>query len=416
MGKSCVAGCADVMVDYKLKIFKVGNVVVKEGDIITLNGSTGEVMLGAVPMLEPGITDDFRTMLEWADKVRKLKIRTNADTPADARVARDFGAEGIGLCRTEHMFFEADRIEAVREMILSKSVDGRKKALAKLLPMQRQDFIGIFDVMDGLPVTIRLLDPPLHEFLPKTAKQIEDLSCEMCVPCDELEKICESLHEVNPMLGHRGTRLGITYPEIYEMQAQAIIEAAIDCSGRGIKVIPEIELPFIGDMKEMQVGKKMIEGVIDKYRKEIKFEYKIGTMIELPRACLIADELATEAEFFSFGTNDLTQMTWGYSRDDAGKFLNFYLENKILDRDPTEAIDQKAVGKLMEMCVQLGRKTRPDIDIGICGEQGGEPSSIEFCHRIGLNYVSLSPYRVAIARVAAAQAALKKGGAENTTL
>ena len=411
MGKSCVAGCADVMVDYKTKSFSVGGVTVKEGEIITLNGSTGEVMIGSVALLEPEITEDFNTILGWADKVRKLKIRANADTPKDARVARDFGAEGIGLCRTEHMFFEADRIYAVREMILSKSVEGRKKALAKLLPMQKNDFVGIFEVMDGLPVTIRLLDPPLHEFLPKTAKHIEELAQEMKVSCEDLEKICESLHEVNPMLGHRGTRLGITYPEIYEMQAQAIFEAAIDVSRKGIKVIPEIELPFIGDMKEMQVGKKMIEGVADKYRKEINFEYKIGTMIELPRACLISDELATEAEFFSFGTNDLTQMTWGYSRDDAGKFLNFYLENKILDRDPTEAIDQKAVGKLMEMCVQLGRKTRPDIDIGICGEQGGEPSSIEFCHRIGLNYVSLSPYRVAIARVAAAQAALKKGGA-----
>jgi pyruvate,orthophosphate dikinase len=416
MGKSCVAGCADIMVDYKNKTFKVGNFEVKEGEVITLNGSTGEVMVGAVAMLQPEITKDFEKILGWADEVRRLRIRTNADTPKDAKVARDFGAEGIGLCRTEHMFFEADRIEAVREMILSKSLEGRKRALAKLLPMQKNDFVGIFEVMDGLPVTIRLLDPPLHEFLPKTRAQIEELSKKMNVGCEELERICESLHEINPMLGHRGSRLGITYPEIYEMQAQAIFEAAIEVSKKGIKVIPEIELPFIGDMKEMQVGKKMIEGVADQFRKEITFEYKIGTMIELPRACLISDELATEAEFFSFGTNDLTQMTWGYSRDDSGKFLNFYLENKILDRDPTEAIDQKAVGRLMEMCVNLGRKTRPDIDIGICGEQGGEPSSIEFCHRIGLNYVSLSPYRVPIARVAAAQAALKKGGAENNTL
>jgi pyruvate,orthophosphate dikinase len=406
MGKCCVAGCADIMVDAKKKTFKVGNLEIKEGEIITLNGSTGEVILGEVPMIKPEITDYFRKVLAWADQIRKLRIRTNADTPADAKVAKAFGAEGIGLCRTEHMFFEADRIFAVREMILSKSIEGRKKALAKILPMQKQDFIGIFEVMDGYPVTVRLLDPPLHEFLPKTAAQINELSKEMGVPVEELEKICDSLHEVNPMLGHRGSRLGITFPEIYEMQVQAIIEAAIDVSKRNIKVIPEIELPFISDLKELQAGKKMIENVISRYKKEIKFEYKIGTMIELPRACLIADELAEEADFFSFGTNDLTQMTWGYSRDDAGKFLNFYLENNILERDPTEAIDQKGVGFLMERCVQLGRKTKKDIDIGICGEQGGESSSIIFCHKIGLNYVSLSPYRVPIARIAAAQAAL----------
>jgi pyruvate,orthophosphate dikinase len=416
MGKSCVAGCAEIMVDYKKKTFKVGNFEVKEGDIITLNGSTGEVMVGEIPMLKAEITEDFKKILDWADQVRRLKIRTNADTPKDAKVARDFGAEGIGLCRTEHMFFEENRIEAVREMILSKSEEGRRKALAKLLPMQKKDFAGIFEIMDGLPVTIRLLDPPLHEFLPKTKEQIQELAEKMSVSCDELEKICDSLHEINPMLGHRGTRLGITYPEIYEMQAQAIFEAAIEVSKKGIKVLPEIELPFISNKKEMEAGKKIIETVADKYRKQINFAYKIGTMIELPRACIIADELAAEADFFSFGTNDLTQMTWGYSRDDAGKFLNYYLENKILDRDPTEAIDQKAVGRLMEMCVKLGRETKPDLDIGICGEQGGEPSSIEFCHRIGLNYVSLSPYRVAIARVAAAQAALRKNGTDNNTL
>ncbi len=406
MGKCCVAGCADIIVDAKNKILKIGEIEIKEGDVITLNGSTGEIIIGEVPMIKPEITDDFRKILAWADEIRALNVRANADTPHDARIARDFGAEGIGLCRTEHMFFEEDRIGAMREMILSKGLEGRKIALAKLLPMQKKDFIGIFDVMDGYPVTVRLLDPPLHEFLPKTQQQLEELSKEMKVPVAELEQICDGLHEVNPMLGHRGIRLGITYPEIYEMQVQAIIEAAIDCSARGIKVFPEIELPFIGELNELKVGRAMVERVIDRYRKEITFEYKIGTMIELPRACLLADELASEADFFSFGTNDLTQMTWGYSRDDAGKFLNYYLENKIIAKDPTEAIDQKGVGKLMEICVKLGRQTKKDLEVGICGEQGGEPASIQFCHNIGLNYVSLSPYRIPIARVAAAQAAL----------
>lgn len=406
MGKCCVAGCADIMVDCKNKVFKIGDIEVHEGDVITLNGTTGEVILGAVEMIQPEITPDFKTILDWADAVRHLIIRCNADTPEDARVARGFGAEGIGLCRTEHMFFEEDRIAAVREMILSKDVVGRRKALAKILPMQKKDFVGIFDVMDGLPVTVRLLDPPLHEFLPKTVTHIQELSTEMGVPVDELEKIIDSLHEVNPMLGHRGSRLGLTFPEIYEMQVQAIIEAAIEVSKKGTVVVPEIELPFIGNLNELKAGREMVERVIEKYRKDITFKYKIGTMIELPRACLVADELAEYADFFSFGTNDLTQMTWGYSRDDAGKFLNFYLENNILDRDPTEAIDQKGVGFLMERCVELGRKVKADLEIGICGEQGGEPSSINFCHKIGLNYVSLSPYRVAIARVAAAQAAL----------
>ncbi len=416
MGKCCVAGCADIVVDAKSKTVKIGDLLIKEGDLITLNGSTGEVMLGAVPMTTPEMTDDFKIILEWADSVRKMKVRTNADTPNDARVAKNFGAEGIGLCRTEHMFFEEDRIGAVREMIVANNTEGRKKALAKLLPMQKADFIGIFEVMDDLPVTIRLLDPPLHEFVPKTEAQMAELAKEMGMKIEEIEKIVENLHEVNPMLGHRGSRLGITYPEIYEMQVQAIIEAAIDVSARGIKPVPEIELPFIGDLKELKVSRKMVEGVISKYKDQIKFEYKIGTMIELPRACLIADELALQADFFSFGTNDLTQMTWGYSRDDAGKFLNYYLDHGILDRDPTESIDQKAVGRLMQMCVELGRGAKrvnaqtgealKPLEIGICGEQGGEPDSIKFCHKIGLDFVSLSPYRVPIARVAAAQAAL----------
>jgi pyruvate,orthophosphate dikinase len=406
MGKCCVAGCADVVVDAKNKVMRIGDLEFHEGDLITVNGSTGEVIMGAVAMIQPELTGEFETVLGWADSVRKLKVRTNADTPKDARIARDFGAEGIGLCRTEHMFFEEDRIGAVREMILSKTLEGREKALAKLLPMQRQDFVGIFEVMDGYPVTVRLLDPPLHEFLPKTHEQVVELAAVIGVSPEELEKTADNLHEVNPMLGHRGTRLGITFPEIYEMQVQAIFEAAIDVASRGIVVMPEIELPFISDRKELEVGKAMVEKIADKYRKQINFEYKVGTMIELPRACFVADELAELADFFSFGTNDLTQMTWGYSRDDIGKFLNYYLEHKILERDPMEAIDQKAVGKLMEMTVKLGRSTKHDMDIGICGEQGGEPSSINFCHKIGLNYVSLSPYRIPIARIAAAQAAL----------
>lgn len=406
MGKCCVAGCADVVVDAKNKVMKIGDLEFHEGDVITVNGSTGEVMMGAVAMIQPELTGEFETVLGWADSVRKLKVRTNADTPKDARTARDFGAEGIGLCRTEHMFFEEDRIGSVREMILSKTLEGRERALAKLLPMQRQDFVGIFEVMDGYPVTVRLLDPPLHEFLPKTVEQVVELAKIIGVTPEELQKTSDNLHEVNPMLGHRGTRLGITFPEIYEMQVQAIFEAAIDVAGRGIVVMPEIELPFISDRKELEVGKAMVEKIADKYRKQITFEYKVGTMIELPRACFVADELAELADFFSFGTNDLTQMTWGYSRDDIGKFLNFYLEHKILERDPMEAIDQKAVGKLMDMTVKLGRSTKHDLDVGICGEQGGEPSSIAFCHKIGLNYVSLSPYRIPIARIAAAQAAL----------
>ena len=406
MGKCCVAGCAELKIDYKTKTITVKDIVIKEGDVITINGSTGEVMLGEMPMLEPEITPDFKKVLGWSDEVRYLRIRTNADTPADAKVAREFGAEGIGLCRTEHMFFEESRIEVVRQMILSNDVEARKKALAKLLPMQKQDFVGIFEVMNGFPVTVRLLDPPLHEFLPQTDAQKKELAELMGVSVDEIEKTCDSLHEVNPMLGHRGSRLGITYPEIYEMQVQAIIEAAIEVSKRGIAVIPEIELPFIGHLNELKVGRALCEGVIERYKNDITFEYKIGTMIELPRACLTADELASYADFFSFGTNDLTQMTWGYSRDDAGKFLNYYLDNKVLERDPTESIDQKGVGKLMKMTVDLARPVKPDLDIGICGEQGGEPDSIKFCHNIGLNYVSLSPYRVPIARVAAAQAAL----------
>lgn len=413
MGRCCVAGCAGIMVDAKNKLLAVGDLIIREGDVITLNGSTGEVMLGEVPMTEPQITDNFKRMLGWAKELKRMGVRTNADTPFDAKTAREFGAEGIGLCRTEHMFFDGERIKSVRKMILAKTNEGRAAALDEILPMQREDFKGIFKAMDGLPVTIRLLDPPLHEFLPQNETQIEELCREMKIERDEMERIIGSLHETNPMLGHRGSRLGLTNPEIYEMQVRAIIEAGIEASGNGIKVEPEIELPFISNLEELKRGREMIERVIKEYGEKINFKYKIGTMIELPRACLTADELAGYADFFSFGTNDLTQTTWGYSRDDAGKFMNHYLENKILARDPMESIDRKGVGALMRMCVELGKKANPRIDTAICGEQAGEPDSVGFCEEIGLDYVSCSPYRVPIAIVAAAQAAVKKAaGAE----
>jgi len=407
MGKCCIAGCNDISVDLKNKILRVGTLEIHEGDFITLNGSTGEVILGEVAMVDPQLTDNFKRILDWATEVKRLKVRVNADTPLDAKVGREFGAEGIGLCRTEHMFFDDDRIKAVRKMILSVSEEGRRSALETILPMQQKDFEGIFREMDGLPVTIRLLDPPLHEFLPQKEEQTAELSEEMGIPVDKLKRIIDDLHESNPMLGHRGSRLGLTNPEIYEMQVRAIIQAGMAVSKDGIKVIPEIELPFIVCEDELVRGRAAILDVIKQYGDAVNFECRIGTMIELPRACLAADELAPHADFFSFGTNDLTQTTWGMSRDDSGKFLNYYLENGILESDPSSAIDQKGVGKLMDMCVQLGRKVKKDIEIGICGEQGGEPSSVEFCHKIGLDYISLSPYRVPIARIAAAQAALK---------
>lgn len=406
MGKCCVAGCADIMVDAKNKRFIVGHTVVYEGDIITLNGTTGEVILGEVPMVKAGVSEDFETVLKWADEYRTMDVRTNADTPYDAEVARKFGAEGIGLCRTEHMFFDEGRIKVVREMILAKDLEGRRRALRKLLPMQREDFEGIFQAMNGLPVTIRLLDPPLHEFLPQKDSQIEELARELMMDFEEVKRLKDSLHEVNPMLGHRGCRLGITYPEIYEMQVQAILEAGIKMSRAGVKVLPEIEVPLVGHVEELKVVRQMIETMIRHYKDDITFKYKIGTMIELPRACLTADELATEADFFSFGTNDLTQTTFGLSRDDSGKFMNEYVDRNIWERDPAAGIDERGVGKLMKTCIQLGRGTKPKIEIGICGEQGGDPASVKFCHRIGLDYVSCSPYRVPIARVAAAQAAL----------
>ncbi|TAK08526.1 MAG: pyruvate, phosphate dikinase, partial [Candidatus Manganitrophaceae bacterium] len=409
MGKCCVAGCGALSIDEERKFFTVGDITVKEGDYITLNGSTGEVILGQVDLIQPEMSGSFKTLMGWADATRTLKVRANADTPHDARVAREFGAEGIGLCRTEHMFFEGDRIKAVREMILADTLEGRKRALEKLLPMQKGDFIGIFKEMKGLPVTIRLLDPPLHEFLPQTEEDLEELSREMGVSVELLRAKNRSLHEFNPMLGHRGCRLGITYPEIYEMQVQAIFEAACELAQEKLKVIPEVMIPLVAHIKELSDMKalcaKTAEEVMARYKKKI--EYSIGTMIELPRAALVADQIAKEAEFFSFGTNDLTQTTFGLSRDDAGRFLPDYVHKGILDQDPFVAIDQEGVGLLMKMGVEKGRGTRPKMKIGICGEHGGEPSSVEFCHRIGLNYVSCSPFRVPIARLAAAQAVVK---------
>jgi len=411
MGKCCVAGCGDIKVDYSAESFTARDgVVIKKGDTITLDGTSGDVMLGAVPTVSAKLTGDFAKLMGWVDKVRTLKVRANADTPNDARVAREFGAEGIGLCRTEHMFFEAERIAAVREMILSEELEGRKKALAKILPMQKGDFIGIFREMKDLPVTIRLLDPPLHEFLPQEEKDIADLAQTMGVPVTAIKHKVQALHEFNPMLGHRGCRLGITFPEIYDMQVQAIMEAACELvKNEGFTIIPEIMIPLIATVKEFQVLKQnaiaVCEEVISRYG--VKVEYLIGTMIELPRAALTADEIAAEAQFFSFGTNDLTQTTFGLSRDDAGSFLPFYVDREILPQDPFVTLDQGGVGKLVAMACEKGRSTRSDIKLGICGEHGGDPDSVIFCHKTGLTYVSCSPYRVPIARLAAAHAVIE---------
>lgn len=405
MGKCCIAGCKEVKVDEALKQFEVGDRIFKEGDVITLDGSTGEVINGLVAMKEPELTGDFETLMAWTDEFRRLKIRTNADTPHDAEVGRKFGAEGIGLCRTEHMFFETDRINYVRQMILSKDAADRARPLKALQEMQREDFKAIFKVMTGLPVTVRLLDPPLHEFLPDTDAKIKALSQEMGVEFESLRKMADSLHEINPMLGHRGCRLGITYPEIYEMQVRAIFEAGKTVSMEGAKPIVEIEVPLVGDVAELRRIREMVMTVANEMG-ELNFDWKVGTMIELPRACVTADSLAKEADFFSFGTNDLTQMTFGMSRDDAGSFLPFYTEHGIYKSDPTESIDQEGVGQLMRIAVKLGRSTKPGLEIGICGEHGGEPRSIMFCHEIGLDYVSCSPYRVPVARLAAAQAGI----------
>lgn len=410
MGKCCVAGCGDIQIDVKNQQFTVNGYVIKEGEFITLDGSTGRVIKGKAPLMQPELSEDFTEIISWADEVRKLKVRANAETPHDAAVARKFGAEGIGLCRTEHMFFEKERIKAVREMILADSPEARKKALDKIIPMQKGDFRDIFKVMSGLPVTIRLFDPPLHEFLPHTKEEIKELAKEMGVSEEVLSDKARSLKEMNPMLGHRGCRLGITYPEIYEMQVRAIIEAAIELTAQGEKVIPEIMIPLIAHVNEFTFLKERVKKVAEAVMNEngTKIEYSIGTMIELPRAALTADKIAKEAEFFSFGTNDLTQTCYGVSRDDAGSFIPYYIENNIIEKDPFVAIDQDGIGELIKIAVEKGRKTRSGLKIGICGEHGGEPSSIEFCHRVGLDYVSCSPYRVTIARLAAAQAVLKE--------
>ena len=420
MGKPCVAGCESIKVDLKAEEFTVGKYTVKMGEWVTIDGGTGRVIIGKVPTVEPTVSGDFGTLMKWADEVRTLGVRANADIPRDAKMARQFGAEGIGLCRTEHMFFAAERLPIVQQMILADATEAREKALTKLLPMQRSDFKGLFETMEGYPVTVRLLDPPLHEFLPKR----EELMVEIAVmkakkaakavvsKKEKLLQRVEDLHEFNPMLGHRGCRLGIVYPEITRMQAQAIIEAACDLAKKGKKVIPEIMVPLVGMVKELKNQKDLIKATAEEVMKKkgVKVEYKIGTMIELPRAALVADEIAKEAEFFSFGTNDLTQTTFGFSRDDAGKFINYYTENNIMEKDPFQTLDQEGVGKLVRMGVDKGRSTRKDLKVGICGEHGGDPASVEFCYRTGLNYVSCSPYRVPIARLSAAHAKLKEKG------
>lgn len=409
MGTCCVAGCGEISVHEEEKYFIVNGQKVNEGEYLSIDGSTGNVYLGKIETEAASISGYFDTFMKWADEIRTLKVRTNADTPRDAEQAYKFGAEGIGLCRTEHMFFEADRIPAVREMIVSKTVEQRKKALAKLLPMQRGDFEALFRAMKGFPVTIRFLDPPLHEFVPHTEEEIKDLAKEMNLSYEELKETVDGLHEFNPMMGHRGCRLAVTYPEIAEMQTTAVIEAAINVNKEGMNVVPEIMIPLVGEIKELKYVKDVVTSTADAViaKAGVKLPYHVGTMIEIPRAALLADEIAKEAEFFSFGTNDLTQMTYGFSRDDAGKFLGEYYEKKIFESDPFARLDQQGVGKLIKMAAELGKKTRPNIKLGICGEHGGDPSSIEFCHNAGLNYVSCSPFRVPIARLAAAQAAVK---------
>jgi pyruvate,orthophosphate dikinase len=409
MGKCCVAGCTAVHIEEETKVMTIGEHRFREGDSITLNGSTGEVILGEVPLVPPDLSGDFNIIMKWADEIRELGVRANADTPEDARMALKFGAEGIGLVRTEHMFFEGDRIQAVREMILADDTEGRRKALAKILPMQREDFIGIFKVMNGLPVTIRLLDPPLHEFLPKTREEIEEISREMSVPVEKLLARNKALHEFNPMLGHRGCRLGITYPEISEMQVQAIMEAACEVVRDKGKVIPEIMIPLIADVRELQVMREMTVRIATEVMKryKVRVKYDVGTMIEIARAALLAHEIAPFADFYSFGTNDLTQTTWGLSRDDAGRFLPTYVEKGIFEHDPFITIDRKGVGMLMRMAINSSRKIKKGMKMGICGEQV-DPASVEFCDEIGLTYVSGSPYRLPVARLAAAQATLKK--------
>ncbi|MGK5090208.1 pyruvate, phosphate dikinase [Bdellovibrionota bacterium FG-2] len=414
MGKCCVSGCGSIKISYDRREFSVGNLTVKEGDFITLEGSAGEVILGEVPTIAPALNKDFQELMKWVDDVKQLAVRTNSDTPHDTKVARSFGAEGIGLCRTEHMFFESDRIDAVREMILADSTEGRQRALDKILPMQKGDFKGIFREMKGFPVTIRLLDPPLHEFIPHQDSELHALADKIGVTFDRLKRKAESLHEFNPMLGHRGCRLGVSFPEIYRTQVRAIMEAACELmKEEGFKIIPEIMIPLVGDWRELRfVGdycREEADRIVGEFKKQgVKgVQYMIGTMIELPRAALTAGEIAKYAEFFSFGTNDLTQTTYGLSRDDSGMFLKDYLDAKIYERDPFASLDTAGVGRLMKIASEEGSATRPDIKIGICGEHGGDPASVEFCHDAGLHYVSCSPYRVPLARLAAAHAALR---------
>jgi pyruvate,orthophosphate dikinase len=409
MGKCCVSGASDIRVNYARKEFSAGSLTVREGEIITLNGSTGEVMLGEVGTIEANLSGDFSAVMEWADAVRTLKVRTNAETPHDAKTARGFGAEGIGLCRTEHMFFDAERIVAVREMIVAETKKAREIALAKLLPYQRQDFIEIFEIMDGLPVTIRLLDPPLHEFLPHNESEMQEVADASNLPLDAVKYRASQLHESNPMLGHRGCRLGITYPEIYAMQSRALFEAAAEVQKSGKKVSPEIMIPLIMTKKEFQLMKAVVDHAAEEVAKAngITIAYQVGTMIELPRAALRAADIAEQAEFFSFGTNDLTQTTLGISRDDAASFIEQYKKQGVIEADPFVTLDQDGVGELIRLATERGRSVRPDLKLGICGEHGGDPASIHFCQRTGLNYVSCSPYRVPIARLAAAQAAIK---------
>ena len=411
MGTCCVSGCGDIVIDEDKKVFTLGGKTFHEGDWISLDGSTGNIYGEAIPTVDASVTGDFGRIMAWADQYRALQVRTNADTPKDARQARSFGAEGIGLCRTEHMFFEPDRIMAMREMIVSDTVEKREKALAKLLPMQQGDFEALYEALEGTPVTIRFLDPPLHEFVPTEEADIKALADDMGMTVKEVKDVITSLHEFNPMMGHRGCRLAVTYPEIAVMQTKAVIQAAIAVQSRHAdwKVVPEIMIPLVGEVKELAYVKSVVTKTADECIKAagVEMKYKVGTMIEIPRAALTADAIATEAEFFSFGTNDLTQMTFGFSRDDAGKFLGAYYDKKIYESDPFAKLDQVGVGKLVKMAAELGRATRPDIHLGICGEHGGDPSTIEFCHNVGLDYVSCSPFRVPIARLAAAQANIK---------
>ncbi len=411
MGKPCVSGSSEIKIDYEKKLFKSGKYEIKEGDIITIDGGSGKVMLGKIPTVKVDISGNFSKLMNWVDKYRKLKVRTNSETPADTKIARDFGAEGIGLCRTEHMFFDEKRIISVRQMILSKTLEDRKEALAKLLPYQKNDFFEIFKIMNGLPVTVRLLDPPLHEFLPKTEKDIADVARELNMSNSDIKSRILELHEQNPMLGHRGCRLGISFPEIYQMQCTAIFEALIECKNKKIKsVIPEIMIPLVSTAVEIKILKNLVDKTAAEIQKKhsIKIKYFVGTMIELPRAAIRAKDIAKYADFFSFGTNDLTQTTFGISRDDSGKFLNDYVENKIFNKDPFVSIDERGVGELINIATERGRLEKKSLKLGICGEHGGDPSSIEFCEKAKLNYVSCSPYRVPIARLAAAQAYLKK--------